>query len=160
MSTWTSSLDRDPALAVPGLCPAQEGHAVGGALAGEQLGVGQTRVVVDREVEVLPAGVPVTAAGLRTERTFAQGPEATELLDVDVDELARSRSRARGTRPLPGAGRPRSRRGARRGAARRRPDASGRRSRGGGTASRRAGYGCRPQDRAHVCPRSRSDRAS
>src|SRR2546422_10596864 len=57
------ALDRDPALAVPGLCPAQEGHAVGGALAGEQLGVGQTRVVVDREVEVLPAGVPVTAAG-------------------------------------------------------------------------------------------------
>src|SRR5262249_29862060 len=60
-----------------------------GRLGREQLGVGESAVVVDRDVEVLPAGAAAQVAGRGTENPFADGPEAAQLLDVDVHELAR-----------------------------------------------------------------------
>jgi hypothetical protein len=57
-------------------------------VAAEQLAVGEPCVVVDRDVQVLPAGV---AAALHTvgEDPLTDHPEAAELLGVDVQQLAR-----------------------------------------------------------------------
>jgi hypothetical protein len=44
-------------------------------------------VVVDREVDVLPAGAAAEVAYLVAEHALADRPEAAEPLDVDVDEL-------------------------------------------------------------------------
>jgi hypothetical protein len=45
-------------------------------------------VVIDRDVQVLPACATAQVADLRAEDPFADGPEAAQLLDVDVQELA------------------------------------------------------------------------
>jgi len=49
-------------------------------------------VVVDREVEVLPAGQAAAVADVAAEHALAERPEAAELLYVNVDELARART--------------------------------------------------------------------
>jgi len=56
-----------------------------------QLGVGQARVIVDCHVQVLPADAPVLvrSPGFVAEDPLARLPEATELLGIDVEELAR-----------------------------------------------------------------------
>jgi hypothetical protein len=45
-------------------------------------------VVVDRQVQVLPAGVAVAGESVAVD-ALADRPETAELLDVDVHELAR-----------------------------------------------------------------------
>jgi hypothetical protein len=45
-------------------------------------------VVVDCEVQVLPAGMAAAIADLAAEHALPERPEATELLDVDVHQLA------------------------------------------------------------------------
>src|SRR6266566_2661152 len=82
------AFDGDAAVAVPAEGAAEEGDAIGGALARQQLCVGQARVVIDREVQVLPAGVTVAREPVAMD-ALADRPETAELLDVDVNELAR-----------------------------------------------------------------------
>src|SRR6266487_4440359 len=91
-------LDRDAALAKPRHRPVKEADGARAALIGEDLDVGETSGVIDADVAELPAddaaaaprhgclGQPATApAG----DPMAGALEAPELLDVDVDELAR-----------------------------------------------------------------------
>ncbi len=85
------ALDRDPTLPVPGRRSTQEGDAVGGTLTREQLRIGEPGVIVDRQVQVLPAGV-ATAGQPVTVDALADRPEATQPLDVDVQELTRTLS--------------------------------------------------------------------
>src|SRR5262249_39219714 len=79
-----------PVLTEPAGSAAEELGAGCGRLGREQLGVGESAVVVDRDVEVLPAGAAAQVAGRGTENPFADGPEAAQLLDVDVHELPRA----------------------------------------------------------------------
>src|SRR5438045_2586190 len=76
--------------------------AVGG-LVGEHLGVGQASGVIDRDVNVVPARDPslVAVSVVDTLRRVALNAgdalagasmDASQLLDVDVDQLARPRS--------------------------------------------------------------------
>ena len=81
------ALDADAVVGIPGVCAAKERDAIGRALAGQQLAVGQPRVVVDREVEVLPAGAFAAGQAVAEDR-LADRSEAAEPLDVHVDELA------------------------------------------------------------------------
>jgi len=50
-------------------------------------------VVVDRDVELLPADAPVAVrpTGIGAEHAFARLPDPAELLGVDVEQLGRSR---------------------------------------------------------------------
>ena len=82
------ALDHDSLLAIPGDRTLEEGRAVVLAFARSQLAVGQPRVVVDRDVQVLPAGMP-GALNAVLQHALADLPEAAELLRVDVQELAR-----------------------------------------------------------------------
>ena len=75
-------------LGVPGDGAGEEGGAVGRA-AGEQLAVGETGVVVDRDVQVLPAGAGAALHAV-LEDPFADLVEAAELFRVDVQQLART----------------------------------------------------------------------
>src|SRR2546426_6106804 len=68
-----------------------------------QLGIGETAVVVDRDVQVLPPRAAAAVADLRAEDSFPERPEASELLDVDVQELARSGTLVAAHRPTDGA---------------------------------------------------------
>lgn len=85
-------LNREAAFGVPARGAAQEGDRVLGAFRGQQLGVGQARVVVDGDVQELPAGTVAEGAALLRQQRLAWRPEAAQLLDVDVQQLARSRS--------------------------------------------------------------------
>ena len=78
----------DALLAVPGHRTAEERDGILGALGGQQLGVGEAAVVVHRDVEILPAGVRATAHPVLAD-AFPHLPEPAELLDVDVQQLAR-----------------------------------------------------------------------
>src|SRR5215207_5050716 len=82
------AFDHDPALAVPADGAVQEGDAVGRTLASQQLCVRKPGVVVDRQVQVLPAGVARAGESVAVD-ALADREEAAELLDVDVHELAR-----------------------------------------------------------------------
>lgn len=86
------ALHPDAALSMPPVGAAQEGRAGGGRLARMQLGVGEPAVIVDRDVQVLPARAAAAVADLGTEDALAERPEASELLDVDVQQLAWSRA--------------------------------------------------------------------
>ena len=68
----------------------EEASAIDGVAGRQQFGVGKACVVVDRDVQVLPAdpAVAVWPAGLGAERPLAWLPEAAELLTVDVEQLA------------------------------------------------------------------------
>jgi hypothetical protein len=89
------SLDDDPVAAVEGDCSLEE--AGGGAcpLVCEDFGVGEAAVVVDRDVDVLPAELalepPLVAAALAGAVSADPVPDPrdpAELFDVDVEELA------------------------------------------------------------------------
>ena len=60
-------LDRDAVAGEPGEGPLEKGDGGGLALVGQDLGIGQARSVVDRDMEVFPADAtgPVSAAGRR-----------------------------------------------------------------------------------------------
>lgn len=85
------ALDGDPGLGeeLLGAGPERGGGVL--ALIGEDLAVGQAGVVVDGVVEIAVAGPgAVLAAGLAAERLVAAAVgDVAELLDVDVDQLAR-----------------------------------------------------------------------
>ena len=70
----------------------EEANATLRVLSGEELGVGEARVVVDRDVQVLPTELPVAvrAAGLLPEHALARLPEAAELLGIHMQELTRA----------------------------------------------------------------------
>jgi hypothetical protein len=80
-----------PALCRPGDGAAKERDAVVGALARQQLAVGQPGVVVDRKVQVLPAGTAVAGKPIAVD-ALTDRPEAAELLDVDVHQLTGPRA--------------------------------------------------------------------
>jgi len=94
-------LDGDAVPLVEGDGSTEEADDRGRALVGEDFGIGEAAVVVDADVDVLPAdGVaddPVAVGAARvvvligaTADAFAgAAADAAELLDVDVDELAR-----------------------------------------------------------------------
>ena len=84
-------------LGKPGDGSAQEGDRAAGGEIGEDLGVREPRVIVDHHVHVLPSGDPTQASALADAPLRGSAPrhpvthatDATELLDVDVHELAR-----------------------------------------------------------------------
>src|SRR5439155_25511795 len=82
------ALDGDAALAVPGDRACEEGGARLAVLAGEDFGVGETGVVVDCDVEEVPAGAGAATLAVG-EDPLADMPEAVEPFRVDVRQLAR-----------------------------------------------------------------------
>ncbi len=94
-------LDLDAVAGEEGECTAQEGDRGRRLFVAEHLGVGETAVVVDGDVDVVPAGcaalVAVAVALARPSLAreakadaLAGRLEAAELLDVDVHELTRT----------------------------------------------------------------------
>src|SRR5512132_3761126 len=95
-------LDLDPVPSVVGDGPAQEGDCGDGLLVAEHLRVGEAAVVVDRDVHVLPAdrvapparaireGALVMRVRAAADALAGAALDPAELLDVEVDELARS----------------------------------------------------------------------
>src|SRR5213078_4710234 len=83
------SLDRDAVFGVPAGGAGEEGGAVLLALSWQQLGVGEAGVVVDRDVQVLPASARAAFDAV-LEDPFADVVEAAEFLAVDVQQLART----------------------------------------------------------------------
>jgi hypothetical protein len=81
------AFDRDGALGIPAGGSSQERGAAGAALVAEQFGVGEAGVIVDREVQVAPAGSTIVFAAVVVD-ALADTPETTELLDVDMQGLA------------------------------------------------------------------------
>ena len=89
-------LDFDPVAAVEGDGAAQEAGSGGCLLVVEDLGVGEAAVVVDGDMNELPAGdagaAPVDPRlclrGAAAADAVADAADAAELLDVDVDQLA------------------------------------------------------------------------
>jgi hypothetical protein len=87
------ALDDDAVAAVEGECATQEGGSGRCSFVIEHLGVGETAVVVDGDVDVFPALLPLVAAvaavaGDPMPRTI----DPAELLDVNVEQFARARS--------------------------------------------------------------------
>src|SRR5215211_2104583 len=92
-------LDRDPHALEPGDRPPQEPRGGGALLVGQDLDVGEAGGVVDADVDELPAGGAqalgpdplLTLASPGAEDAMAGAPAADppQLLDVDVDQLAR-----------------------------------------------------------------------
>jgi hypothetical protein len=64
-----------------------KGDAVAGLLAWSELDLGQSGVVVDGDVRVRPASV-TTALQTIIQDALADLPEATQLLDIEVHQLA------------------------------------------------------------------------
>jgi hypothetical protein len=77
------ALERDPTLAIPGRCALQKRRTGGTALVGQQLCVGQARVIIDRDVQVGPARAFAAPDAVLAD-ALADLPEARELLDVNV----------------------------------------------------------------------------
>jgi hypothetical protein len=92
------ALDGYAVAAVEGGGAAEEAGSGAGFLVVEHLGVGEAAVVVDGDVDVLPAfdlAELSDPAGLRLARPGAADPvtdpaDTPELLDVDVEQLSRS----------------------------------------------------------------------
>jgi len=78
-----------PLRAVPGHRPPEEGDGVIGTLRRQHFGIGEAAVVVDRHVKVLPPR-PRTMAHSVLQNALPHRPEAAQLLDVDVQQLART----------------------------------------------------------------------
>ena len=76
-----------PWLPVPGERPLKERDGVDGAVGGEHLGVGEPGVVVDGDVDVLPAGARAALPSVAQD-ALTDVPEAAELLGVDVQEFS------------------------------------------------------------------------
>ena len=90
------ALDRDPMASVEVPGSTEEAGRRRRALVGQFLGVGQAAVVVDRDVDPVPADAalptrPIAGfpAGLGQ---AAAGPDAAELLGIEMDEFARVKS--------------------------------------------------------------------
>ena len=95
------AFDLDAVAGEEGECALEEADRGGGFFVGEDFGVGETAVVVDGDVDELPADRAPVASGASRRRGRARSRRATadafagatldaaELLDVDVDELAR-----------------------------------------------------------------------
>src|SRR6516165_2751188 len=83
------ALDLDAKARVIGHRALQEGDRATRLLVGHDLAEADARVVVDREVDELPAGVLVPTALSNAGDPVAGTLEAAELFDVDVDQLAR-----------------------------------------------------------------------
>lgn len=81
--------DDDALLAVPGERAGEEGGAGVAVFAREDLRVGEARVVVDGNVEEVPASAFAAPATVLEDR-LADVPEAVQPLRVDVQELARA----------------------------------------------------------------------
>jgi len=79
--------DRDAVLVVEAAAAVEEGERAGGCFVGVEGGVREAGVVVDADVEVVPAGL-AAAAGEQAAVGVAGAFDAAEFLDVDVDELA------------------------------------------------------------------------
>jgi hypothetical protein len=99
------ALDQDALLPIPGEGALEEADAGLGILARQQLGIGQPRVVVDRDVQVLPADPPV-ALGTRPARspsTRLPGSQKRPSLFVSMckSSPACSRSQRRAQRAAP-----------------------------------------------------------
>src|SRR5262245_19079443 len=85
------SFNRDAVAAVEGDCTAKEADCGRCFLVAEDLGVGETAVVVDRDVDELPPFLALVAAVMASAGDPVPGPvDPAELLDVDVEELART----------------------------------------------------------------------
>ena len=91
------ALHGDPVASEEGDCAPQETGCGRGAFVVEDLDVGEAAVVVDRDVDVVPAGVSGAAAvdcdlalagAAAADAVTDTAADAAELLDVDVDELA------------------------------------------------------------------------
>jgi len=98
------ALDRDPLPAVEGDGAVEEADRRPCLLVGQYLGVGETAVVVDRHVHVLPAdrlaldagGVEPSAVRVALDASghalAGAALDPAQLLDVEMDELARARA--------------------------------------------------------------------
>src|SRR5436190_3954487 len=81
--------NRDSVAAVEGDGTAKEADRCRRFLVAEDLGVGEATVVVDRDVDVLPAFLALIAPVVAAAGDSVTGPvDPTQLLDVDVEELA------------------------------------------------------------------------
>src|SRR5262245_35528972 len=81
-------LDADPAVREPEDRPLEEPDGGRGPFVGEDLDVGQTSGVVDRDVDGLPAGATVVAARASAPGPVARPVEPAEFLDIDMHQLA------------------------------------------------------------------------
>ena len=70
----------------------QEGERAVRRLVGMDGGEAESRVVVDRHVQVLPAGLALRLAAAIAGHAMAWPEDPSELLDVDVHELAGTRA--------------------------------------------------------------------
>ncbi len=77
----------DALLAVPVQRPFEEGDGVTPAVGRKHLRVGEAGVVVDGDVHVVPSGAPAALDAVAVD-ALADVPEASELLRVDVQQLA------------------------------------------------------------------------
>jgi hypothetical protein len=85
-----STLHLDAVRAVEADELAQEGDGALGRLVRIDAGQAESRVVVDRDVHVLPAGVALRLPSAIAGHPMTRPEDATELLDVDVHELTGS----------------------------------------------------------------------
>ena len=76
-------------LLVEALQRGEEGERRVGALVGEDAREAESSGVVDGNEDVLPAGSAAAVAAIASD-AVARLDDATQLLDVDVDELARA----------------------------------------------------------------------
>ncbi len=77
-----------PLVSVPAARSVEARHRVDRGCAGEQLDLGQSRVIVDRDVRVLPSGTSAPCSSVPVD-PFADLPEAAEFLDLDMPQLTR-----------------------------------------------------------------------
>jgi len=70
-------------------CGLQEGRRRWGFLIGQDLGESDAGVVVDGDMHVLPAGAMNAAAAVAGDAT-TDGVETSDLLDIEVEQIARS----------------------------------------------------------------------
>src|SRR3954466_11816393 len=71
-------------------CVLEESYGVAAGLCGAQLRDGVARVVVDCQMQVTPAGLAIAPARVLAESSLTDLPEATQLLDIQMNELAGS----------------------------------------------------------------------
>jgi hypothetical protein len=81
-------LDRNAVALEPGHGAFQEGDRGGGSLIGQDLGISQTRSVIDGDVKELPSDASDTSGAVSVD-AMADAADPTQFLDVDVDELSR-----------------------------------------------------------------------
>jgi hypothetical protein len=84
------TLEPDPVLAVEALAGLEEGQRRGGRLARVEAGEAEPARVVDGGEEVEPAGLALGPLGAVAGDAMAGADDPAELLDVDVQQLARA----------------------------------------------------------------------